>query len=254
MKSTNRRVKSKGFVLDATLSSPYGNEWDILWLGHCGTRCGRGTPYYRRSDDLTAIPASSLPQYWAGPAIHETIDKAPNTRLVCRTRYAIYTNAYAVTYESAKRILAALMVLPPDEIIPPGVDSIFDVSFGRFCEMGIFKCFSSFPSLMGTWKPPALDMRSRHSDIQTQQHILGEVSEPFPEPISRGVVYSTMINIATLLEGGKPVKSAVDDVSQPELDLNYTRPDLGGKMFVFDDATAVEKEVSFWARLVGLFV
>ena len=243
LKSTSRPYGSRASVPDETLHSPYGEKWDVLWLGHCGMECGRKTPYYKRADDLTAVPAGSIPQYWTGPAVDETTDKAPNTRLVCRARYVICTNAYAVTYKAAKSILAALMVLPPNETIPPGVDSIFDVSFGRFCEMGVLRCFSSFPSLMGTWKPAALHPPSSHSEIQTSQNVLGEVQEPLQEPTSHGVVYSTMMNIPAILHGGQMVKSAVDGVLQPELDLNYTRPDLGGRMYIFDHDTMVEKEL-----------
>jgi hypothetical protein len=45
---------------ESKTNSPYGDDWDLLWLGHCGTRNREWEDqnYYVIHDDPTAIPQS----------------------------------------------------------------------------------------------------------------------------------------------------------------------------------------------------
>ncbi|KAI2926313.1 hypothetical protein CBS63078_2239 [Aspergillus niger] len=218
-------------------NSPYGDEWGILWLGHCGMTCRQDAPYYKRSNDSTALPVDSLPPYWSGPAVHDNVDKAPNTRIICQTRYVICTGAYAVSYNAAQKIIAALSVLPSDEIFPPGTSSIFDVSLGRLCENGYLTCYSSFPSLIGNWRPAGSP--SRNSDIQIVQNSEGE----YQEAVSSGIAQSTMLNLDKLLEGTHGTDPAIHHSVAPEANLYDKRPHLGGGLYVLDNDTMIESKV-----------
>ncbi|KAB8227543.1 glycosyltransferase family 25 protein [Aspergillus alliaceus] len=108
-------------------SSPYGDDWDMLWLGHCGIN-SRGEPkFYVIPNDLTVTPRPHQNEF-----VRPGLSEDPNFeshRLVFYGDNAICSWAMAFTYEGARIAL----------------------------------CLSTFPSLMGTWaqRGPA----SRDSDI-----------------------------------------------------------------------------------------
>ncbi|KAE8144471.1 hypothetical protein BDV25DRAFT_93075 [Aspergillus avenaceus] len=204
-------------------SSPYG-DWDLLWLGHCGVKCKPGKPFYK-FHDRTALPPSLLPRYWQGPAVTKGLD-TNDTRIVCPITDSVCSYAYAVTHSAAQKILAAMSVSPQDDAMPSGEKTVFDIVLGRLCKTGYLKCISSYPSLIGTWKPGG--DKAKHSDIQTLKENTPEESEsesesesePEAEAHSLGVMYSTMSNIQSLLANPQEsIHSAIDDVSPPIHDI-----------------------------------
>ncbi|GKZ55937.1 hypothetical protein AnigIFM49718_001106 [Aspergillus niger] len=206
-------------------TTPYGDEWDILWLGHCGTKCQKNIPFYIFKNDPTSIPVYGLPQYWAGPAVHELVDNIKHNRIICKTSLAVCSSAYAVSFNAAQKILAALSVLPDDESMPPGQSVVYDVMLGRLCENGYLRCISSHPSLFGNWKGAGLP--SKASDIQYKYDGPRE-QKTFEGASFQGLVYSTMYNLGTLLDGERVVVSNVNDVMKPKLDLKKVRRVEGG--------------------------
>ena len=58
--SDNSGVPSARQALPSSspIGSPYGDDWDLLWLGHCGTRNREDEDgnYYVIHDDHTALP------------------------------------------------------------------------------------------------------------------------------------------------------------------------------------------------------
>lgn len=188
---------------------------------------------------MIPLPSQLTASRRTGPAVHvhDNVDKAPNTRIICQTRYVICTGAYAVSYNAAQKIIAALSVLPSDEIFPPGTSSIFDVSLGRLCENGYLTCYSSFPSLIGNWRPAGSP--SRNSDIQIVQNSEGE----YQEAVSSGIAQSTMLNLDKLLEGTHGTDPAIHHSVAPEANLYDKRPHLGGGLYVLDNDTMIERKV-----------
>ncbi|KAE8348916.1 hypothetical protein BDV28DRAFT_142409 [Aspergillus coremiiformis] len=203
---------------------PYGGDWDLLWLGHCGITCHSGDPFYMMHDQ-TAVPRAHLPHYWQGPAVHKTVDNTNETRVICRISNSVCSYAYALTYHAAQKLLAVLSVSPFHQAMPPGEPIIFDVLLGRLCKIGYLKCISSYPSLIGAWRPAG--SRSRHSDIQELQDP-AEPDTSLEEATSLGVKYSTMLNIPTLIDNGSLVRSSVADVPNPKLNLSDVQPMEGG--------------------------
>ncbi|KAI1340649.1 glycosyltransferase family 25 protein [Xylariaceae sp. FL0016] len=123
-------------------SSPYGDDWDILWLGHCGelfpelldenrgrSAADPGLQYMARkfviSDDLT-VPSRSR--------VTGLIDfgNAPeHTRWVHLTGAPICSFAYALSQSGARKVLYDMSV-GRDEVEAP-----FDNTLARLCQRSV---------------------------------------------------------------------------------------------------------------------
>jgi hypothetical protein len=204
--------------------TPYGGDWDLLWLGHCGIKCHSDRPFYMMHDQ-TAVPAAQLPHYWQGPAIHKGTEETNHTRIICGVSDSVCSYAYALTYHAAQKLLSALSVTPLNQAMPPGESIVFDVILGRLCKIGYLKCISSYPSLIGNWKAPG--SRSKHSDIQDIKDTPEDEITP-KKTGSSGVMYSTMSNIPALLDAEAPVRPPVVDIFNHELKLTNVQPSEGG--------------------------
>lgn len=67
--------------------SPYGDDWDILWLGHCGLECKTDLPYYQSANDPTVPePRHFLPYGREPPAI----DRPDYSRMTCTPRRRLF--------------------------------------------------------------------------------------------------------------------------------------------------------------------
>ncbi|KAL2178333.1 glycosyltransferase family 25 protein [Thermothelomyces heterothallicus CBS 202.75] len=92
--------------------TPYGDDWDVLWLGHCGTGFpeptrGAPTSSFRvtiRNDDTVPPPQHLRPHPFAlQDALSETYP--PHTRVVHAVSRTVCTQAYAVSQQGARKLL-----------------------------------------------------------------------------------------------------------------------------------------------------
>ena len=87
--------------LDSHVSLPYGFNWDILWLGHCGTHGKNGRVHYF-SDPTVPPPAHEYTWHDVpkpDPELH------PNgTRVLFEAWRTMCTSAYAISYEGAVKM------------------------------------------------------------------------------------------------------------------------------------------------------
>ncbi|QSZ35916.1 hypothetical protein DSL72_007038 [Monilinia vaccinii-corymbosi] len=104
--------------LDQRQHSPYGDDWDILWPGHCGDAPPASPPHHDQEakktkhdaalyiidNDETVAPKSARAWLKALAAYPE------NTRVIHRTGAPTCTFGYAVSYRGAQKILMALAV------------------------------------------------------------------------------------------------------------------------------------------------
>lgn len=193
--------------------SPYGDDWDVLWLGHCGVECRTDMPFFMAPNDPTILPPHHFLPYWRDPP---PIERPDHTRLICPSSDGVCSIVYAVSYHAARRILSALSVNPSGIAENIDIGAQFDVSLGRMCGSGYLKCFAPYPSLTGGY--------IKSSDI----HEDGENPEPRREkPSSSGVMYSTMLNINRLLNGEDTVDSTWDDAQVPSVNPDDI-PVIGG--------------------------
>lgn len=187
---------------NATTDSPYGDSWDVLWIGHCGMKCNSSSPVQVMPHDITAMPSRYLPPYlYDAPA-----GTGNNVRMSCIIEKAACSAAYAITYGASQKILAALTRLTDDDNLD------FPNLLSELCHNGSLECYSSYPSLVGRWKR---GRREEYSSDNDQEAVDRQMSH------SSGVMYSTLGNIEHILGGECTVRASIDDAIVPELN-----PDL----------------------------
>ncbi|KAJ5764849.1 hypothetical protein N7520_004408 [Penicillium odoratum] len=184
-------------------SSPYGDDWDVLWLGHCGLECKTNLPYYESEDDLTVLEARHFLPYWRDPPAFERSD---HSRMVCTAQDAVCSSFYAVSYHGAQKILAALSVNPFGLAEEIDIGAQMDVALGRMCGHGYLRCFAPYPAITGTFR--SAGAAEKGSDIHQEEegNTVGFASW--------GMLYSTMLNVQRILRG-QPVKATWGDVEKP---------------------------------------
>ncbi|KAJ5692204.1 CAZyme family GT25 [Penicillium macrosclerotiorum] len=189
--------------------SPYGDDWDILWLGHCGVTCKTNQPYFVTPHDPTIpMPRHFLP-YWRDPPDFEGFERPDHARLTCTANDAACIRFYAVSYRGAQRILSALSVSPGGLAEQIDIGAELDVSLGRMCGHGYLQCFAPYPSMTGGYKPAEYSKQP----LDTEDDVALEF---FEHARSWGVMYSIMLNINNILNGNQFVHATWDDVDVPD--------------------------------------
>lgn len=183
-------------------SSPYGDHWDILWLGHCGLECKPNLPYYQSADDPTVPEPRHFLPYWREPP---AIERPDYSRMTCTVQDAVCSGFYAVSYLGAQKILAALSVNPSGLAEEVDTGAQLDVALGRMCGHGYLRCFAPYPAITGGFR--SAGSSEKGSDI----HQDGGDTVGFA---SWGMLYSTMLNVQRILRG-QPVKATWGDVKNP---------------------------------------
>lgn len=174
--------------------SPYGDSWDLLWLGHCGMQFPPpdqdSTPQGRvvHLDDETA-PERRYLYSFANP--FTLVEGYPeHTRAVHHVREGVCSLAYAVTQKGARRLL--------NEVGLRDVTDPFDILLRYYCEgahgRGRHLCLTSQPALFNHRRPAGPD--SAQSDIGN--HGDGRRDHSMTDMIR----WSTRLNADVLMDGG----------------------------------------------------
>ncbi|KAI6363537.1 hypothetical protein MCOR25_005894 [Pyricularia grisea] len=114
-------------------TSPYGDGWDVLWLGHCGVDTTRRDHHQLQillPDDPTVPAPKHLKAhpFAAEPDALATLHP-PHTRVVHAAAGNVCSNGYAVSRRGARRLLHAL-----------GIESFttgFDLMLRDWCDQGV---------------------------------------------------------------------------------------------------------------------
>lgn len=206
--------------------SPYGDDWDVLWLGHCGE------PFPENLPELQALPANdpakqAVSRHWKilddatvppRDKVTGLVDFAAHperTRWVHVTAAPICTFAYAVSLRGARKILWDLSV--------NGLGGPFDNALAGMCRRAVgswsgllaegeeeevgdrgldAKCLSVTPPLFFHHK--AKGLVSADSDIQSYGGPgEGMGDGPPPEMRDRGstenIVWSARLNLLNMV-------------------------------------------------------
>jgi hypothetical protein len=84
---------------DARLE-PYGDSWDIVWIGHCGSSHAGNTRIYSWND--TSVPPEDREWWFAGRLTTE--QHVPGTRTVYQFDDTVCSTAYAISLQGAMKL------------------------------------------------------------------------------------------------------------------------------------------------------
>lgn len=180
-----------------TPHSPYGDDWDLLWLGHCSA--GIGSDIDRRlviENDFTVPPIERRVNYASVPDF-EKKGYDNSTRLVFQANWGVCMYAYALSFRGAQKLLRVQNMVQ-------GLEPI-DLSIGGMCG-DEFKCVSVFPQLFDSHRSagnPSRDTDMRTSDEEETREV----------GYTNNIVYSTKLNLDLLLKDAtaKPKRQWPED-------------------------------------------
>ncbi|CAM1503736.1 Fc.00g013270.m01.CDS01 [Cosmosporella sp. VM-42] len=192
--------------------SPYGDNWDILWLGHCGE------PFPETLQENVALSVEAKSRLSGKYVIHNDMTVPPSSkisRLVDWSRYPAHTRvvhltaapicsfSYAVTQRGARKLLYALSI--------NGLHMAFDNSLAQLCrdsagamsrgleERGLgIKCISVNPTIMFHHK--AKGPVSADTDLQSMS-LDGRIRG---QGVTESIKYSMRMNLENMLMGKPP--------------------------------------------------
>lgn len=184
-------------------TSPYGDDWDLMWLGHCGsTFSEKQRRRYVIENDATVPP----PQ-------HRSNNKAPDfasagydntTRVVYTAGGGLCTQSYALSLRGARKILlhySTRLGFAP-----------IDLGLHQLCAEQIlgFKCVAVFPQLWGSHR--SAGYTNRDSDINKGGAGKGSFRD---KAMTFNIVHSVRLNAERILVNGvEAVTSQWDDMPQ----------------------------------------
>ncbi|KAL6252988.1 hypothetical protein RBB50_000707 [Rhinocladiella similis] len=169
--------------------SPYGDGWDVIWLGHCGAS---PDPKDKRRwvipQDPTVLPPRKR---WSLFGFNQA-DMSPwqpadnQTRILYVPVSGVCSAGWAISLAGAEKILYYQSMIPFGKPVDEGV--------GAMCKdkaLGL-RCIAPWPQIIGISKPAG--PKSRGSDIMDFKPT--DVRE---KPTSHGVMFSTRLNIERLI-------------------------------------------------------
>lgn len=185
------------------VTSPYGDGWDILWVGHCGmhfpfpdnARMPKGRII--RRNDMTVANKGAL---WSFPQPFTLKEQYPeHTRAYHHTQEAVCSLAYAVSRRGARGMLHDLALKPPTDG--------FDILLRFFCEgtqgRAMHNCLTAQPGFFFHHRPAGPDREM--SDI-------GNHGDGFHERADSDIVrWSVRLNVGEMLAGGRNYKDQFPD-------------------------------------------
>ncbi|KAI1779640.1 hypothetical protein F4818DRAFT_148255 [Hypoxylon cercidicola] len=129
--------------VDESDSTPFGINWDVLWLGHCGS---------------SIVDEMPPPRVFAGASRCETELYSGWSKLFLRDRLveghrqvqASFLDVCAFGHGVKKRGARKMVSYLSD-----GADEAFDVALSRYCKEGELKCLVVNPQLFNHYEPPA---------------------------------------------------------------------------------------------------
>ncbi|KAK6387241.1 hypothetical protein LTS17_000508 [Exophiala oligosperma] len=182
---------------DTPTHSPYGDGWDVIWLGHCGSKPDpKDNRRWVIPRDPTVVPPHKRwSLYMFGKPDMSPWQPADNqTRIVYVPVTGVCSAGWAISMAGAEKILYYQSMIPFDKPVDDGV--------GAMCRDKVLglRCFAPWPQIIGVSKPAG--PKSRGSDIDdfgaaaAAAKSSSSIEEVVKEkPRSHGVMFSTRLNI-----------------------------------------------------------
>lgn len=195
--------------------SPYGDEWDMLWLGHCGVRFpekerDKNLPRNRVLYKDETVPSSQHIGLQFGT--DELVKRYANhTRAVHHTAETVCSLAYAVTQRAARQILYDIGL---KELRGP-----YDIMLREYCDgLGgrkVRNCYTAQPQYFQHHRP--VGSKKKNSDISGGEQSEDEYNE---QAYTYNVRWSTRMNMQRLVDGESEFEDQWPD-DTPALNRTY---------------------------------
>jgi hypothetical protein len=212
---------SRSRELPVKTYSPYGDDWDLLWIGHCGieNHKDRDQKYWVIQDDPTAIPKHLRKWHNRQPNFTPVALNGTNSRIVFTPRNGLCTSSYALSLRGARKLLYHQSIL--------GKALASDLALRTLCNHNWmnFTCYAPYPGLVGAHR--AAGDTSRDSDRENKKEsdgtnvkgLVREVAETFD------IAFPTLLNLKPLMSGNKTVLSQwPNDTLLSEIDIAHESP------------------------------
>ena len=194
-KPSSLYVDPRNLLTARDAANPYGNGWDLLWLGHCGTRFPEehrdpGVSQTRAVllDDVTVPETQHLAFDWGSNQLE--LGYPNHTRVIHHTAENVCSLAYAVTQRTARQLLWKLSL---DRLTGP-----IDVALRNYCDRGdegpIRNCYTAQPAYFEHHRPSG--STSRFSDINEDVN-----PKHNPQPYTNNIRLSVRLNLGRLTDG-----------------------------------------------------
>ncbi|EXJ63171.1 hypothetical protein A1O7_03617 [Cladophialophora yegresii CBS 114405] len=121
--------------------TPYGADWDVLWLGHCGGAIEDWAPPGVIYADDTRIPTDSYAS-WSTGYLQQRLPEGH--RMIHVSTTTVCSFGYGVTRASAQKILT---------LLGRGADEAFDVALSHHCRERELRCLVVNPQIMHHYEP-----------------------------------------------------------------------------------------------------
>lgn len=200
----------------ASTQHPYGVDWDVLWIGGCGSApFPDETQFYAVRDDPTCPNVEHRSMLGGVPDSLKSQFPEDSTRFSFKAEAGCCLYGYAVSNKGARKIIAELEL---DHIEVPVDNALSDLCGGRSGRRQI-DCYALFPQIIGTYRRPGPS--SRDSDINSYDENVIHEEE------SWNTVYSARRNIQRLVAGEDTVYSQWNDQPWTAKEINpreFTHP------------------------------
>ncbi|KAL8636984.1 MAG: hypothetical protein Q9228_005695 [Teloschistes exilis] len=184
--------------------SPYGDDWDLLWLGHCSAQQYLDGDQRRFvvENDPTVPPMNHRVNFNEVPKLAD-MGYDNTTRIVFEARDGVCLYSYALSYRGAQKVLRWQNNVKKFNPI--------DIGIGNQCKNDAnFKCIAVFPQLVDSHK--SAGRQSRDSDIG--QFDAKQIRE---KGFTYNIVRSTRLNIENLMNTAQGAKIENQWTDLPEL-------------------------------------
>ena len=169
----------------SSLHSPYGDDWDLLLLGHCGAGFRTDIErYWAIHDDPTVPPQSQYKPRFSSAKFHppaSLLQPGNFTRLISPSTLSLCTYGYAMSLRGATKFLYHFSIEPNADV--------FDAAVQKFCSTPKYaaKCVTVFPSLLDQYRPAGPTVKdSDHHDKGGETRAQG-ASDNIVFPVKAGL-------------------------------------------------------------------
>ncbi len=206
--ATGARALQEDTASQSASPSPYGSDWDLLWVGHC--RAGPPNKEQKMwviDNDLTVPPHNHRRAEWRQSHYPEEM-RRNNTRLLFETWGGMCMFGYALSYNGARKMLTSLSLQYQDDPVDIGLSALCRDKYSR-----PFKCYAPYPPLFSSHRSAGSSMRD--SDLTNR-------TEDYHEAFSWDIVYSTIMNVPNLVGGERTVHPQWPQEGLPDLKWDQT--------------------------------